>query len=155
MTRVLFVCLGNICRSPTAEGVFRHLVRAQGASEAFKIDSAGTGAWHTGEAPDARMTAAASDMGYPLAGSARAVEDADFRNFDLILAMDASNLDSLRARTPAGATATVRMFRDFDPEGRGDVPDPYYGGPEGFQEVVRMVERTSTQLLADLWTPEP
>lgn len=150
MSRVLFVCLGNICRSPTAEGIFRHLAEDRGWAGDLTIDSAGTGAYHAGESPDARMTAAAARHGYRLEGAARAVRDSDFTEFDLILAMDGSNLADLEARRPAHTTATIQRFRDFDPEGTGDVPDPYYGGSAGFETVVQMVERTSTRLLDEL-----
>lgn len=152
MTRVLFVCLGNICRSPTAEGIFRTLVERAGASEDFEIDSAGTGAWHAGEAPDARMRAAAERAGFALSGAARQVTKADFRRFDYVLAMDADNLRNLATlQSQAGADgARLALFRAWDPEGPGDTPDPYYGGPDGFDEVVRIVERTARALLEDL-----
>lgn len=147
-TRVLFVCLGNICRSPTAEGVFRALVRDAGLERAVIIDSAGTGGWHAGESPDPRMIEAARRRGYELTGRARQVQTDDFRTFDLILAMDQSNYDTLRGRSPSDATAELRKFRDFDPEAPGaDVPDPYYGGERGFDDVVDMVERTARELL--------
>lgn len=149
--RVLFVCLGNICRSPTAEGIFRAVVKARGVADRFEIDSAGTGAWHAGESPDPRMTRAAKKAGYRLAGAARAVHAEDYRHFDHILAMDAENLRTLVGRAPEAAQDKIRMFRDHDPDGRGeDVPDPYYGGPEGFDNVVQMVERTAEQLVDDL-----
>lgn len=149
--KVLFVCLGNICRSPTAEGVFRTVVRRRGLEGRFEIDSAGTGAWHAGEAPDSRMTRAAREGGYQLTGQARAVLPEDFSRFDHIYAMDADNLATLQGRAPDNPKASLQMFRDHDPEGRGeDVPDPYYGGPQGFADVVQMVERTCELLLDDL-----
>ena len=148
---VLFVCLGNICRSPTAEGVFRHYVEAEGLAEHFFIDSAGTGSWHIGHAPDARMTRAAAKAGYRLAGAARKVVASDFERFQHILAMDQENLRDLKAAVPSDAHARVRLFRDYDPSGSGrDVPDPYYGGDEGFREVVTIVERTAAALLEAL-----
>jgi protein-tyrosine phosphatase len=153
-TRVLFVCLGNICRSPTAEGVFRRLVAEAGLAGRFAIDSAGTGDWHLGEAPDPRMQAAATALGYPLGGTARQVRPADFATFDHILAMDQSNLRDLVQLAPAEHRAKVRLLRQYDPAGAGDVPDPYYGGAEGFTEVVRIVERSCRALLADLTAGE-
>jgi len=150
-TRVLFVCLGNICRSPAAEGVFRHLVAAAGLADEFAIDSAGTGAWHSGEPADHRMRKAASTRGITLSSIARQVTSSDFDNFDWILAMDASNLQDLRRLSRASPRARVRLFRDFDPDAPGtDVPDPYYGGPEGFADVIDIVTRTSAALLAHL-----
>lgn len=149
--KILFVCLGNICRSPTAEGVFRKLVAERGWQDRFEIDSAGTGSWHVGHPPDERMTRAAHSAGYTLEGQARAVRTEDFSDFDHIFAMDASNLETLRQRAPQEEHAKIRLFRDADPEGPGlDVPDPYYGGPEGFVEVVRIVERTSKALVEEL-----
>ncbi len=150
-TRILFVCLGNICRSPTAEGLFRHHVQAAGLQADFEIDSAGTGAWHAGEPPDRRMTQAAKKQGYALSGQARAVTPRDFGHFDHIFAMDADNLSTLLERCPAEHKAKVQLFRDYDPEARGaSVPDPYYGGPAGFDEVVAIVDRTSGQILEAL-----
>lgn len=147
-TRVLFVCLGNICRSPTAEAVFRTLVEAEGLGDVIEVDSAGTGGWHAGEGPDPRMVEAGKRRGHRLGGRARQVQDEDFTRFDLILAMDGANLAELQRRAPARATAEVRRFRDFDPEAPGgDVPDPYYGGRRGFDDVVDIVERTSAALL--------
>jgi protein-tyrosine phosphatase len=149
--KVLFVCLGNICRSPTAEGVFRKLAAEADAGARFEVDSAGTGAWHAGEAPDRRMQRAARARGYTLGGQARAVTAADFARFDHILAMDEENLRTLRERCPAEHQGKLAMFRDHDPAAPGaDVPDPYYGGEQGFDEVVSIVERTSRQLLQHL-----
>jgi protein-tyrosine phosphatase len=149
-TGVLFVCLGNICRSPTAEAVFRVVVARAGLEGRFHIDSAGTGDWHVGEAPDARMQRAAAARDYPLAGRARQVEPGDFERFEQLLAMDAANLRELRRRAPEAALGRIRLLRDYDPEGGGDVPDPYYGGAEGFDTVVTIVERSCRGLLADL-----
>ena len=146
--KILFVCLGNICRSPTAEGVFRTLLERRGLADRYAVDSAGTGSWHTGAPPDPRMRSAASGLGFTLTGAARQVHRGDFDAFDLILAMDGDNLASLEAKHYDGARAKLRLFRDFDPlEPGSDVPDPYYGGEEGFIEVVRIVERTSGALL--------
>jgi protein-tyrosine phosphatase len=150
-TRVLFVCLGNICRSPAAEGVFRHLVAEAGLAQDFVIDSAGTGSWHIGEAADDRMRVAAQRRGIRLSSIARQVVPTDFEDFDWILAMDGSNLQHLQRLAHANHHHKIRKFRDFDPEGRGaDVPDPYYGDHDGFAEVLDIVTRTSHALLARL-----
>ncbi|QGZ35322.1 low molecular weight protein-tyrosine-phosphatase [Stappia indica] len=145
MTAILFVCLGNICRSPLAEGILRHRIRAAGLEHAVSVDSAGTAAWHTGKTPDPRSIAVAARNGIDLTGQrARQVTTADFKTFDIILAMDAANLAELRARAPAGSRAEVRRFL-----GR-DVPDPYYGGPEGFDHVFRMLDEGCVALVAEL-----
>lgn len=146
--RVLFVCLGNICRSPAAEGVFLHLVAEANLGTRFVVDSAGTGAWHVGERADPRMREAAARRGIALPSTARRVAKKDFDRFDYIFAMDADNLATLRRIAPADHHHKIHLFRDFDPEGRGqDVPDPYYGGPAGFEEVLDIVTRTNRQLL--------
>ena len=151
--RVLFVCLGDICRSPTAEGVMRELVREEGLEEAFELDSAGTGAWHIGSRPDARARAAARRRGVELGGQARQVGEMDFEHFDLLVAMDGDNAAQLRALAPnAGARAKVRLLREFDPAaGQGeqlDVPDPYYGGPSGFDDVLDAITAACRGLAA-------
>jgi protein-tyrosine phosphatase len=150
--RVLFVCLGNICRSPTAEGVFRHVVAEAGLTGRFDIDSAGTGSWHVGDPPDARATAAAERRGIRLSGRARQLRRDDLRGYHYILAMDADNLEGIERLRDAAARADIRLFREFDPEARGrlDVPDPYYGGPDGFDEVLDMVERAALGLLTHI-----
>jgi protein-tyrosine phosphatase len=150
--RILFVCLGNICRSPTAEGVMRRLVAEAGLQDEIEIDSAGTGAYHVGSAPDERATAAARRRGTELGGAARQVTDEDFEAYDLLLAMDAENLRELHRRAPDGdARDRVRMLREFDPASAGapdlDVPDPYYGGPGGFDTVLDQVEAACRGLL--------
>jgi protein-tyrosine phosphatase len=153
VTRLLFVCLGNICRSPTAEGVMADLVRREGLAEEIEVDSAGTGAWHAGSPPDERASATAAARGLTLAGLARRVEPSDFEDFDLILAMDDSNLRDLRALAPdAEARAKVRLLREFDPDASGDrdVPDPYYGGPSGFEDVFDLVTAACEGLLAEI-----
>ncbi len=155
MPRVLFVCLGNICRSPTAEAVMANLVDEAGLADAFELDSAGTGAWHVGSPPDERATAAAAARGVAMRGSARQVNVEDFEAFDLLLAMDVANLRDLRALAPhAQAAAKVRLLRDFDPAAGGaaslDVPDPYYGGADGFDDVLDLVEAACAGLLAEL-----
>ena len=151
-TRVLFVCLGNICRSPLAEGVFRSLVRAQDLESRYLVDSAGTGAWHAGEAPDERSAAVARRNGVVLTGRARQVEAPDFEDFDHVIAMDRQNLLELRtlARSHGGETQ-LHLLRDFDPEpGDGQVPDPYYGGPDGFERMYVMINRACEALLDHL-----
>ena len=151
ISSVLFVCLGNICRSPTAEGVFRSMAKMRGMQDKLTIDSAGTGAWHAGEPADARMQQACRKRGYALTSRARQVVAQDFQRFDLILAMDRDNHRDLLARCPANHQAKVRLFRSFDPEPDSeDVPDPYYGGPDGFEHVVDIVERCTERLLEQI-----
>jgi protein-tyrosine phosphatase len=153
-TRVLFVCLGNICRSPAAEAVFAALAAEAGAASEFAVDSAGTGAWHVGDQADARMRHAASRRGIAIESVARQVTSEDFHQFDLIVAMDASNLATLRRMAPAGHGAKIVLLRDFDPEAPGeDVPDPYYGGPDGFDAVLDIVTRAGRSLLATMTRP--
>ncbi len=152
-TSVLFVCLGNICRSPMAEGVFRHLVREAGLEDRFDIDSAGTGAWHVGEPPDARSSEAAARHGIDLDGHARQVQPVDLERFDHVIAMDRENLADLRSiQERSGGRASLHLLREFDPTGRGDdVPDPYYDGARGFETVYRMVHRSCEALLERLY----
>jgi protein-tyrosine phosphatase len=152
-TRLLFVCLGNICRSPTAEGVMRALVDEAGMQQSIELDSAGTGAWHVGSPPDARAVAAARARGIALTGSARQVREEDFDDFDLVLAMDRSNLRDLQELAGGGERrAKLRLLREFDPVGGGDpdleVPDPYYGAAGGFDEVLDLVQAACAGLLA-------
>ena len=150
-TRVLFVCLGNICRSPLAEGVFLHLVREAGLADRFEVDSAGTGSWHIGERPDARSVAVARRHGVELPSRARQVTPSDLDHFDHVIAMDRENLRDLKLMARPGAKARIRLLRDHDPEGDGaDVPDPYYGGPAGFDLVYEMVHRSCAALLDSL-----
>lgn len=148
-----FVCLGNICRSPTAEGVMRALVRDAGLADRIAIDSAGTGAWHVGEPADARARAAARARGIELTGTARQFVRADLARFDYVLAMDRANLRALHAlaRSPE-ERARVHLFRSFDPTAPAgaEVPDPYYGGPQGFDEVLDICERACRGLLEHL-----
>lgn len=147
--RVLFVCLGNICRSPLAEGVMRHL--ADQAGIALEVASAGTGGWHVGEAPDRRSHEVARRHGVSLDGQrARKIEREDFSRFDLIVAMDAENMADLEALRPKRSEARLARLRDWDPLGGGDVPDPYYGGEQGFEDVYAMVERSCGALLGEL-----
>jgi protein-tyrosine phosphatase len=147
---VLFVCLGNICRSPLAEGVFRHLLDEEGLSERFQVDSAGTGGWHVGESPDHRAMRSAATHGVTLGGHSRQIQPEDFRRFGYIVAMDRSNLSHLQQyREGVGGKAALYLLREFDPEGGpgAEVPDPYYGGPNGFEEVYEMVDRSCRELL--------
>ena len=148
MQSILFVCLGNICRSPTAEGVFRVLAEQQ--NRAYCIDSAGTGNWHAGEPPHPPSVKAAKRRGYDISGQrARQVRREDFNDFDLILAMDRNNLADLRAIMPPDATAELGLFLDYAPElKRKDVPDPWYTGE--FDLVIDLIEAASRGLLSKL-----
>ena len=151
--RLLFVCLGNICRSPTAEGVMRHLVREAGLEDEIEIESAGTGDWHVGHPPDERATAAAGGRGIVLDGAARQVTREDLRAFDLVLAADRDNREALLALAgdDLEARGRIRMLREFDPAsaagGSLDVPDPYFGGADGFDHVLDLVDAACRGLL--------
>lgn len=148
---ILFVCLGNICRSPLAEGVFRHVLDEEGLTSQFKVDSAGTGGWHVGESPDHRSVRSAATHGVHLTGHSRQIQPEDFKNFDYIVAMDQSNLAHLEQyRDGVGGDAVLYLLREFDPEGGpgAEVPDPYYGGPNGFEEVFDIVDRSCREFLA-------
>jgi protein-tyrosine phosphatase len=154
-TRVLFVCLGNICRSPTAEGVMRALVSEAGMEDRVQVESAGTGAWHVGSAPDRRASDAARARGVELAGHARQVRAEDFEDFDLLLAMDGENASELRRLAPGEEErAKVRLLREFDPASAGaadlDVPDPYYGATGGFDQVYELVHAACAGLLEQI-----
>jgi protein-tyrosine phosphatase len=149
---VLFVCLGNICRSPTAEGVFRHLLREEGLDEQVLTDSAGTHAYHVGEQPDRRAQATARSRGIDLSDlrARKALAD-DFEKFDYVLAMDNENYHNLSSICPPQHAEKLKMFLEFAPHlNRSDVPDPYYGGPQGFDQVFDMVEQASRGLLEDI-----
>lgn len=141
------MCLGNICRSPTAEAAAREAAAHAGVE--LDVDSAGTGSWHLGDPPDPRMARAAAGADLQVDGVARRVEPDDFERFDLIIAMDRTNLADLGRLAPdEAARAKLRLLRDFDPEAGGDeVPDPYYGGTEGFAEVVRIARRSARGLV--------
>ena len=147
---VCFVCLGNICRSPTAEGVFRHLLADAGLEEAVVVDSAGTSAFHVGERPDERSRTVAEWRGITVDGAARQFVAGDFTRFDWVVAMDRSNAANLQRLAPdAAAEARIHLLRSFDPDAGDalDVPDPYYGGSDGFQTVLAICERGCAGLL--------
>lgn len=149
---VLFVCMGNICRSPTAEGVFRKLVREEGVDDWFEIDSAGTHAYHVGNPPDERAQRTALSRGVDLRNlRARQVTVADFEAFDHILAMDRQNFDTLLFVCPRSYSHKVKLFLEYAPSARTlDVPDPYYGGARGFEEVLDLVEKAAKGFLVSL-----
>lgn len=147
---ILFVCLGNIVRSPLAENLFRDVAQERGLDDRYVVDSAGTSAYHVGEAPDRRMRRTAQKYGLEYSGRSRQVSDADLRNFDLIVAMDDSNARSLREMArDEQQQAKIRLMREFDPQAEGshDVPDPYYGGMEGFENTYQLVKRSVEGLL--------
>jgi protein-tyrosine phosphatase len=153
--RILMVCMGNICRSPTAEAVLRAMVREAGLEGEIEVDSAGTGNWHAGEPPDRRATEAAARRGYTLTGRARQVRPHDFEHFDLLLAMDRQNLRELRTFTDDPELAKkARLLREYDLESLArmdlSVPDPYYGGPDGFETVLDQIEAACRGLLEEL-----
>lgn len=151
--RLLFVCLGNICRSPTAEGVMRDLLAREDADHGIELDSAATGDWHAGEPPDPRAATAAHGRGVELSGAARQVRAEDFRHFDLLLAMDRDNARALLSLAPdERGAARVRLLREYDPRAHGDldVPDPYMGGEQGFEHVLDLVTAACQGLLAEL-----
>lgn len=150
--RVLFVCMGNICRSPTAHGVFRSLVIEQGLSDVIEIESAGTHAYHVGESPDRRAQATATNRGIDLSDlRARKVKTSDFDYYDYVIAMDQENYINLSQKSPDHALKKIYMFMDFAPQmTTREVPDPYYGGPEGFERVFDLVGAASEGLLADI-----
>ncbi len=148
--RVLFVCMGNICRSPLAEGYFRKLLEDEGLADRFEVDSAGTGPWHVGEAPDARMRSTARGRGLSLESiRARQVQRRDLYDYDHVFVMDKTNLHDTLALDPEGDHSTrIRLFREFDPEPETyQVPDPYTGGQKGFENVYDIVARTCRAIL--------
>jgi protein-tyrosine phosphatase len=152
MTSVLFVCMGNICRSPTAEGVFRRLHRELAPHLELHIDSAGTHAYHIGEPPDARSQAAAKARGVDISSHrGRQVQAEDFHGFDYVLAMDAANLKRLQVLRPREARAELKLLLEYAPAAsRREVPDPYYGGAGGFEQVLDLVEEGGRGLLAEI-----
>ena len=148
--KILFVCLGNICRSPTAEGVMARLLEEAGLAARVTIDSAGTGGWHVGELPDSRSREAARRRGIELTHRARQLARPDLDRFDLVVVMDSDNLSRVAAMSDPRARAEIRLLRSFDPTAPAGaiVPDPYAGGPEGFDEVLDICERACAGLLA-------
>ncbi|MCR9283244.1 MAG: low molecular weight phosphotyrosine protein phosphatase [Rhodobacteraceae bacterium] len=146
---VLFVCLGNICRSPLAEGVFRDILQEAGLTDSFVVDSAGTGAWHIGNPPDPRSIDIAARHEVDISAQrARQVRADDFRRFDTIVAMDRDNLAALK-RMGGASSPRLRLLLNRPPQ---DVPDPYYGGPDGFEQVYQLVRTGGQRLLKDLMT---
>lgn len=139
--RILMVCLGNICRSPMAAAVVRHLAAAHPQAKAWTIDSAGTGGWHAGNPADPRTIAVLKRHGVPSGHCARQVRTSDFTAYDRLLAMDRQNLADLRERAPRDASAVIELLGDYDPQRVAEVPDPYYGGDDGFAEVYAQVLR--------------
>ena len=149
--RVLFVCMGNICRSPTAQGVFEKRVREAGLESRIEIDSAGTHAYHVGNPPDPRATDAAARRGIDLTPlRARQIHAGDFEDFHYVLAMDESNLEDLRAICPDYAESRLRLLLEFSSQGGGEVPDPYYGGAQGFERVLDLIEDAARGLLENI-----
>ena len=146
-TGILFVCMGNICRSPAAEGVFRKLVDDAGRSSEFLIDSAGTHGYHVGHPPDSRMRAAAADRGYHLDSAARRIGQADFSRFELIVTMDDDNFHEVSALNPGTGARVVRMCDYCEQRDETEVPDPYYGGAAGFERVLDILEDACANLL--------
>jgi len=150
--KVLFVCLGNICRSPAAEGVLLHLVKASGLQDRVEVDSAGTGDWHAGDLPDHRMRQHAMRRGYPLISRARQVQPEDFQEFDLIVPMDRQNQrDLCDFITTPNPPARIRLFCGYlTDRSETEVPDPYYGGPDGFETVLDLMENGCQGLLREI-----
>ena len=148
--RVLFVCSGNICRSPLGEAIFRHQARDAGLESRFVIDSAGTHGWHEGELADPRARRVGEKRGVLVTSRARPVVAGDFETFDVILAMDRGHLRELRGRCPAPLRERIRLMREFDDPPGGDVPDPYYDGEDAFEHVFDMLETCCRRLLVEI-----
>ena len=152
MHRILFVCLGNICRSPAAEAVFKHLIKREGIEDQFTIDSAGTGDWHIGELADKRMRAAAEKRGIEMTSRARQIREEDFKEFDLIIAMDDSNVANIKKiMVDEADVKKIKKMTDYQSDKSvTNVPDPYFGGEEGFEYVLDLVNEASKGLINDL-----
>lgn len=149
LRKLCFVCMGNICRSPLAAAVFRHKVVQRGAEDQFIIDSAGTGGWHCGDLPDPRARQVALRRGIPMDSVARQIQSADFARFDLFLCMDERNREHLLEM--GGSPQKVRLLLSYDPHAKArEVPDPYYGGQDGFETVYRLVDSACAALLDEL-----
>ncbi|MDX1528259.1 MAG: low molecular weight protein-tyrosine-phosphatase [Gammaproteobacteria bacterium] len=157
MTRVLMVCLGNICRSPLAQGVMEQRLRRTGLFHGVAVDSAGTHGYHVGEAPDPRAVEAAARRGYDISGQrARRIRDGDFQSFDYILCMDQENLQHLMARCPGPEVDRLKLLLDFAPGSDGqEVPDPYYGGEEGFERALDLIEAAVDGLILEIKALDP
>lgn len=156
MKRVLFVCLGNICRSPLAEGIFRDEIEKRGWAQDYTIDSAGTGAWHAGNKPDPRSIAVAESHHVSLEGqSARQLTQADFFDFELILGMDENNVRDIKAVCPAGATAQIDLFMRYAIGENTNIADPYYGGDDGFETAYRIIRKGADSLATRLGGSRP
>ena len=153
VTSVLFVCMGNICRSPLAEGIFRHGLAQAHLTELVTVDSAGTGNWHQGDAPDPRSVETASRHGIDISGQrARQLTPEDFDRFDMIFAMDRSNEATMRARAPSSRHHRIFLFLEHTLGSRADIPDPYYGGGDGFEDVFQLLREGCTELVSRLGT---
>ncbi len=149
--KVLFVCLGNICRSPSAQGVFETMVADAGLADSIAVDSSGTGNWHVGQPPDSRATTAAGWRGYALDHlRARQVHSGDFEQFHYIVAMDKQNLSELKTLCPENFSGELTLLLDYADTALEEVPDPYYGEDDGFEQMLDLIERASTKLLEDI-----
>jgi protein-tyrosine-phosphatase len=150
MIKILFVCLGNICRSPMAESVMNYHIKSKNFQTQFFCDSAGTGHWHVGSEPDTRTLAVGKEFDLEFDHQARIVQSKDFQDFDYIICMDQNNLKDISGMMPAVANAEILLMRKFDPEGSGNVPDPYYGDRKDFIHVYRILSRSCESFLEHL-----